>query len=379
MQSAAQGGHGTAGDGAPAPKAKRNERGSVGAQENLGKCRGQELVLGKELPVDSPLVQELPAKIERGQEVNLELLLVVEEVDAGQTNLHAGKDHRAVDDTEEAAVLEENDQKAREEEENVHLDAEGEAGGVVSCVPYGHGSSPPDERGGLPVLEHKQHHAGVEQYHGEGVVEQPQQINRVGALAEHEGNEQPLWDVLGTASEEVDGRDENKSDEFDTEEYPLRRTLACSCGQELVEHSVDVQVECRVDERACLAFNLGIIALAREEHVDLLHVCGPVNLGVWQERVSKRLLGSFLLQSRSLTRDLQNNNRAHHQVSQREQSSNEQEVTARKEEGLDGVHGMAEDGLEVELDSLKINRMAAARGGGTTGDDVGVVWSQLLV
>jgi hypothetical protein len=105
----------------------------VGAQENLGKCRGQELVLGKELPVDSPLVQELPTEIERGQEVNLELLLVVEEVDAGQTNLHAGKDHRAVDDTEEAAVLEENDQKAREEEENVHLDAEGEAGGLSAA------------------------------------------------------------------------------------------------------------------------------------------------------------------------------------------------------------------------------------------------------
>lgn len=111
---------------APAVQAKRNQHAEVTDKQGFRKRAGQERLLGHKLPVDSPLVQELPAKVECGVVIRADLVTRLEKVDAGQPDLDKADDDEAVERAEEAAGLEQNDEEAGEEEQDVHLDAEGE-------------------------------------------------------------------------------------------------------------------------------------------------------------------------------------------------------------------------------------------------------------
>lgn len=113
------------------------------------------------------------------------------------------------------------------------------------------------------------------------------------ALGEHERDEQPLRDMTPPSGKVVDARDEQERRELNEEEDPLRWALAAVRGEDIVQERVDVQVQCGVavvqqvdspfrylHERTGLALNLRIVPLARDEHVYLLHVRVPVDLGV---------------------------------------------------------------------------------------------------
>lgn len=108
-----------------------------------------------------------------------------------------------------------------------------------------------------------------------------------------ERDKEPLGDVPSLAREEVDAGGEGKGRELDAEEDPLRWSLTAMSREQVTQGRIDVQVESGVSAISVktsdshngtgLALNLRIVPLAGEEHVHLLHVRVPIDLGICRQ------------------------------------------------------------------------------------------------
>ena len=124
-------------------------------------------------------------------------------------------------------------------------------------------TDPPKEgTAGSPTIRTAQHHrhdAEVQKHHRKGVIEQPEQIDRVGSLRQDKRDEQELRDGslargrLGALTrggrycptptgEVVYPSDSNEGDQVDAEEDILREADCIGSREDLAEPCIDVQV-----------------------------------------------------------------------------------------------------------------------------------------
>lgn len=193
-------------------------------------------------------------------------------------------------------VVHDHDQQvARDKEKNVHFDGDGQA----------------QKQGGEGwSLVQQAENAGVEKKHGNGIVEEPENVDGVDSF----GKDQKGIVVEGQLCCSIDSKDKGQIDQIDESKNTLPHEDVCAMMGELVQESENVEVTGRIsrDEqertrereraenkqgqrlvncschgetlhyRACVTSYLHVVSFAVEERGDLLHVGGPIDFRVYR-------------------------------------------------------------------------------------------------
>lgn len=92
----------------------------------------------------------------------------------------------------------------------------------------------------------------------------------------------------------VYGHDRGHCGEVNDGKDGLRQEDVAPLVGQVVEGRVEVDVGGGIDEGSGAALDLGVVALATDKLFDLLHVCLPINLGVWGESQLEVLAGMYV-------------------------------------------------------------------------------------